>query len=353
MPTLFPVFKQLRKLLTAAGIFGHRCRQMLNAKRYQRQFIGFALVVIGFVAACNGTSSNNSVRYTSANVQTDQLTRTVEHAMGTTQVPETPQRMITLGTFTTEALLAIDTPPIGAVARPEAYLKEQLQGTESIGYRRPDLEKVLALQPDLILGSTSLEEIYTQASQIAPTVLFEFDTSGDWKEIFASVGQAINRSERVEAVMDEYRDRLATFKERMGDRLNQLEVSMVRVYPGYFELYQEDIFAGTILLDAGLSRPPSQRGGQPVQRISKEQLHLADGDVIFLWTDGDNFESKQDAQTAIKQLQADPLWSQLEAVKQGNVYQVSGEHWIGSGPVAANLVVDDLFRYLLEEEDPS
>jgi len=263
--------------------------------------------------------------------------------MGETKVPETPQRIVTVESFTTESLLAIDLFPMGTVTPRPAYLEKQLQESESIGSPRPDLEQVLALQPDLILGTTYRQEIYDQASQIAPTVLFDFESSANWKEIFASVGKAVNRSEAVEQVMQDYRDRLETFKEKIGNPSN-IEVSVVRVYPGHFELYLSKTFAGTILEDAGLSRPPSQSGEQFIQSINKEQLQRADGDIIFVWTYGENSEK------AMEKLKADPLWSQLEAVQQGKVYQVNGSHWIGSGPIAANLVIDDLFRYLLEQQ---
>ncbi|PSB23096.1 iron-siderophore ABC transporter substrate-binding protein, partial [filamentous cyanobacterium CCP2] len=42
-----------------------------------------------------------------------------------------------------------------------------------------------------------------------------------------------------------------------------------------------------------------------------------------------------------------PLWSTLSAVQQGRVYEVPG-YWIGDGPIAANAVIDDLFKYLVE-----
>ncbi|MDJ0593425.1 MAG: hypothetical protein QNJ72_26140 [Pleurocapsa sp. MO_226.B13] len=50
----------------------------------------------------------------------------------------------------------------------------------------------------------------------------------------------------------------------------------------------------------------------------------------------------------MKQLKADPLWSKLNAVQQGKVYDVPS-YWIGMGPIAANLVLDDLFKYLVEK----
>ncbi|NEO26182.1 MAG: iron-siderophore ABC transporter substrate-binding protein [Kamptonema sp. SIO4C4] len=275
-----------------------------------------------------------------------QLTRTIEHGMGATQVPETPQRIVTLDFATTESLLAINILPVGTPNSPYPYLQERLQDVEHIGSFEPNLERVLALQPDLILGITYWQDIYAQASKIAPTLLFPLETSANWKQILLSVGEVVNRSEAVEQVMRQYEARLEEFKSKMG--ADSLEVSVVRVYPDRVELYQKNIFAGTILADAGLSRPPSQQGNQPVQRISKEQLQKADGDVIFLWTHGNNFRDQDDARSAIAQLEADPLWSRLEAVQQGKVYQVNGNYWIGTGPIAANLVIDDLFKYLIE-----
>jgi iron complex transport system substrate-binding protein len=42
------------------------------------------------------------------------------------------------------------------------------------------------------------------------------------------------------------------------------------------------------------------------------------------------------------------LWQQLNAVKQGKVYQVP-DYWIGYGPLAANAVIDDLYKYILDK----
>jgi len=78
--------------------------------------------------------------------------------------------------------------------------------------------------------------------------------------------------------------------------------------------------------------------------ISRERFDAADGDVIFVWGLGN------DAETAYKRLQDDPLWSQLGAVQAGKVYPVPG-YWIGRGPIAANKVLEDLSTYLLEEEN--
>lgn len=42
-----------------------------------------------------------------------------------------------------------------------------------------NLERVLALKPDLILGLANSAAPYSQLSQIAPTVLVDFEHSGE------------------------------------------------------------------------------------------------------------------------------------------------------------------------------
>jgi len=47
----------------------------------------------------------------------------------------------------------------------------------------------------------------------------------------------------------------------------------------------------------------------------------------------------------LEQLKASPLWRNLKAVKENKVYVVPS-YWIGSGMLAANAIIDDLFKYL-------
>lgn len=51
----------------------------------------------------------------------------------------------------------------------------------------------------------------------------------------------------------------------------------------------------------------------------------------------------------IEKLKNHPLWSELEAVKQGKVYPVNAEPWYGSDIITANPILDDLFNYLIEK----
>ncbi|MEH2389930.1 MAG: ABC transporter substrate-binding protein [Nostoc sp.] len=75
------------------------------------------------------------------------------------------------------------------VGAPKEFLKllpleNQPQDVEDIGWPSPNLEKILTLKPDLILGTTNYHQrIYSLLSHIAATILVKPASDGNWKEI--------------------------------------------------------------------------------------------------------------------------------------------------------------------------
>ncbi|MEL6401993.1 MAG: iron-siderophore ABC transporter substrate-binding protein [Cyanobacteria bacterium J06626_4] len=287
----------------------------------------------------------------------------VAHAVGETCVPYQAERIATLDGVSFENAVALGLQPIATVnlAFTELLLAEQLSNSTNIGdYNAPNLERVLQLAPDLILGLEEQQSVYSQAAQIAPTVLVPFEHSGEWKEIFTFTADALGRAEQAQAVMAAYNERSQAFQQTiMANLPPQNEgrlptISVVRLFPDGITLYTKVGFIGTVLEDVALPRPPSQDlnmaetvaiAGDTIQyTITKESFEQADADAIFIivgsWDDR--------IKDVLAELKADPLWSKLAAVQQGNVYEV-GDHWVGSGPIAANAVIDDLFKYLIEE----
>lgn len=284
--------------------------------------------------------------------------RIIQHVQGETCVPKNPQRIVVLGGL--ENALSLGVRPIGSdgLGSLEIHLQDKLDGIEDVGGNdAPNIEKILTLKPDLILAEEYVSIDYSILSRIAPTVLIPFKHSGQWKEVFMHYAEALDKTAKAEQVMSDYYARLEKFQQQMEGHAAETEVSIVRVYPTHVNLYLKDSFCGTIVADAGLSRPPSQDltaseaqilFGNSIQHpISREKIEAADGDVIFLWTYDSQDKTAQQTQTQKDKLKAEPLWATLTAVKQEQVYEVPG-YWIGNGPIAANAIIDDLFSYLIE-----
>ena len=101
--------------------------------------------------------------------------REITHAMGVTDVPDDPQRIVVLTNEGTEALLSVGVVPVGAVESWKGnpwydYLMPQMGGVTLLGTEgAANLEVLATLEPDLILGSkVRQEKIYEQLSAIAP-----------------------------------------------------------------------------------------------------------------------------------------------------------------------------------------
>ncbi|MEM1242797.1 MAG: iron-siderophore ABC transporter substrate-binding protein [Cyanobacteria bacterium P01_H01_bin.26] len=270
-------------------------------------------------------------------------TRTVEHAMGTVEVPVSPQRVVTLDTAPLDAALALGIKPIGTAVygQPPQYLGDQVDGIEIIGDgNRPDLETTLALKPDLILGSAiSHNRIYDKLSQIAPTVLTEGSgRAHDWPENLQLYGEVLGQSEAVDQLLQDYRQRVQQLKATIGQP-QAIEISVLLVSKDVVRAHTTGSFSGSVLQDVGFSRTPAQDDEQQYAlKLSPEALDTLDSDYIFLI-----YSASRPGRLSKADFVADPIWSQLEAVQQGNVCQVDNDVWIaGRNILAANQILADV-----------
>lgn len=118
---------------------------------------------------------------------------------------------------------------------------------------------------------------------------------------------------------------------------------MLRYRPNETRLYAKASFIGVILNDLGLSRPANQQINDLATEISPERIDEADADWIFAGVYGDPKATKRD------QVESNPLWKKLTAVKEGRAKNVSDVTWyLGLGVTAANSMLDDLRGYLVK-----
>ncbi|GGA49782.1 ABC transporter substrate-binding protein [Pelagibacterium lentulum] len=269
----------------------------------------------------------------------------VSHAMGITDVPDNPQRVVVLTNEGTEAVLALGITPVGAVRSwlgdpwydhiAEAMADVMVLGEESA----VNLELLAALEPDLILANMSRQEgIYEQLSAIAPTVVSE-RLRGDWRINFTLYAEALGKSEDGAAVLARYDARIADLSEALGESLEE-EISLARFMSGQTRMYYNDTFAGLALRQLGFARPQTQDKEEFADAITKERIPELEGDRLFYYVyETGNDEGNAQAQDWLN----DPLWLALDVVKNGNVHPVSDAIWnTAGGVIAANLMLDDI-----------
>lgn len=271
--------------------------------------------------------------------------REITHAMGVTDVPDHPQRIVVLTNEGTEALLAIGVTPVGAVRSWLGdpwydHIADQMQDVTVLGEESAvNLEMLVALEPDVILANKQRhEKIYEQLSAIAPTVVSE-RLRGDWKINMALYTDAIGKADEGKAALAAFDARVAALHEALGASLND-KISIARFMPGQTRIYFKDSFSGLILSEIGFARPATQDKDEFAEEITKERIPEFEGDrlVYFTYETGTG-----EGDTQLADWLADPLWQNLEVVKAGKVYPVSDAIWnTAGGIIAGNLLLDDI-----------
>jgi iron complex transport system substrate-binding protein len=276
--------------------------------------------------------------------------RHVRHALGEACVPNQPQRVITLSVPSLANALALGITPIASVVyfdEPPPYLAEHLGQIEIIGkHDQPSLERILALDPDLIIGLRyGTEPTYNQLRRVAPTVADNWEGYPSWREHFEFVARVLGREELAQQAWDRYYARVQSLQAMLEEEQDPPEVSFIHTCCGTIDLDAANSFNGSILDDVGLRRPPTQavpvHGG--IIRLSQERLMDIDGDVLFVAAEG------AEATQAITRLTQEPIWQKLRAVQAGRVHAVDYPTWRGGNLLAADEVIDDLVTYLVEE----
>ncbi|KMY53282.1 iron siderophore-binding protein [Bacillus sp. FJAT-27231] len=327
-------------------------------KSFSTLLAAFLLVIVFALAGCGQEEKQTSQKNKASNETdtTESKPYMVEHAMGKTEIKGDPERVVILTNEGTEALLALGVTPVGAVQSWTGdpwynHIKDKMKGVKSVGNEgEPSVETIASLKPDLIIGNKMRhEKIYEQLSAIAPTVFAE-TLRGDWKENFELYAKAVNKEKEGNKVIADFDKRVEELKGKLGDKLNE-KVSIVRFMPGEVRIYHKDTFSGVILDQLGFARPEGQ--DQPdfaEKNVTKERIPAMDGDVLFYFT-YDPAETKGEGPKLEDEWINDPLFKNLNVVKNNNIHKVDDAIWNTAGGVlAANLFLNDIEKYFLTEK---
>ncbi len=258
----------------------------------------------------------------------------IEHAFGETVIEKKPERIVTLAWANQDTPLALGIAPVGVSAANYGLMSENKLHlwtddafkalnvepnvfNDETGW---DYEAIAVCEPDIIIASYSgfSEEEYNLLSQIAPVVPYlETAWKTNWREQTIVNAKAMGMEAEGEALVKE---------------TDALITSKLENYPGlsgktaaYFWISQDDLSTfyaylpndprASYLNDLGLKTPESilslatstEDFSVTISRENTDQL--SDVDIMVVYGDEGLLET----------LQADPLMSQIPAVKNGAV----------------------------------
>ena len=269
------------------------------------------------------SDASAAISETSSSVNSESNETVIFHAgNGDIKVPKHPQRIVDLTDFYTGYFLAIGAKPVavaaGAMENP--YLKGKLDGVENIG-NEPSPEKILELNPDLIITFTGMEGI-DKLEQIAPVVAFDYGKK-NFKDLMIDFGQLTGKENEAKEWVNQWNQKISDLKPKVQAAVGNKTVSILNPYAkGLFVFGHNYGRGGEIIYNEfELKAPPEVQksvidSGIGWATISLEKLSEFSGDIIFTcpWA-GDTSDPKIVYDSLI--------WKGLPAVKAGHVFQLN------------------------------
>lgn len=329
------------------------------------------------IASCqsNPSYTRGDALHATNSIHTD--CRDIEHLRGTTKICGQPQKIVVLGVYMLEALLALDIQPVafgdnvafqqGDFTNPSQqipYLGERItQPIANVGSAySPSIEAIMKVQPDLILGTEFNTRQYQTFSRIAPTLILKYpDPEGNLK----AIAQAVNRNEQAEQILKDYKVQIATMRQEFASVVASNPKLLLLSSGELRDIYLVTNRTGicrSLLQDLGfqLVSPPNfpenpQSHLVPISLETLPQLDQADLAILL----GNNFtkphQFKQannfgDAQlTNLKQAWSKNAIAQsLNVSKSGKVYFIPTYLCLGlPGPIGTDLYLNELKKQIL------
>lgn len=294
-------------------------------------------------AACGTTNENNQVKDTELSSEVIGVEDsgdttypiTITHAFGETIITEKPENIVTLGWGNQDVPLALGVVPVGVSmanfgpVNENGLLAWTAEKFGELGVESPnvfsdvdgwDYEAISNANPDVILAAYSgfSQEEYDMLSQIAPVVAYPTAAwSTDWREMTITNAKAMGmeaEGQKLVEDMDAFiAEKLKEYPDVEGKTAAFAWMSAADL--SVFYIYLTTDPRADFLLDLGLKFPASveamieNESDFSITVSSEYANQLSDIDILITYGD----------ENLLKALQADPLFSEIPAVKNGAV----------------------------------
>nr|WP_308012521.1 Fe(3+) dicitrate ABC transporter substrate-binding protein [Metabacillus rhizolycopersici] len=315
-----------------------------------RKFSGTMLIllltIMMILTGCNANQKNTETekKEQASTESKEEKGRTIKHEMGETEIENTPEKIVTLELSFVDTLNALGINPIGIADDNKKDMISKLVGSDidytSVGTReQPSLEVISSLQPDLIIADAERHSaIYKDLQQIAPTIVLKSRESTYQENLdsFKTIAEAIDQKEVAEKRLNEHEKTINDIKSKLYlDK--DLTVLPAVVRDTSFQAHTTSSYDGELLELLGLK--VAIENEQPYVEMSLEQLVEIDPDVLLL--------ANNEGKLLTDEWKENPLWKDLKAVKNGQIYNVDRDLWTRfRGVVSGEAIANDTLTML-------
>ena len=273
----------------------------------------------------------------------------VAHDLGEVCLPAPPKRVVTLDWRPLEDLLLLGVRPVAGADLEDfpRWVRLSLPpGIQNLGSRTaPNLERLAALKPDLILGYTGFQgRLYPELSRIAPTVLYEYlpqeGQLAAMRRHFLLHARLVGREREGEAVLEELDQFLARSAEHLKGRgLGGRPFLLVQAWARerVYNVFTPATIASELLEALGLKNAWKGRAeAYGLSRVGPEGLvrlvQENPGALVFLIAQPENNPFK------------DPAVGPLLRLTRAQILPLAPTTWTYGGPHSARVLVEEVLR---------
>ncbi|RAS73023.1 ABC transporter substrate-binding protein [Priestia endophytica] len=316
-----------------------------NTKKWTFSLVA---ILLTFIVALAGCSSSQNSEEKEKKSSSKEETRTVQHELGKTEITGTPKRVVTLELSFVDSLNALGVEPVGIADDNKKDMIEKLVDKKmdyaSVGTReQPNLEVISSLQPDLIIADAQRHKaIYKELQQIAPTVVLKSreSTYEENLDAFTTIAKAMNKEEQGKKRLEEHKQTMKDLKEKLADNEKATVLPAV-VRDTSFQAHTSSSYDGQLLEQLGFKNPIDTKDAYA--QMNLEQLSKIDPDILIL--------ANNEGKLLTDEWKDNPLWKDLKAVKNNQVYNVDRDLWTRfRGIISAENIGKDMNKLLDEKK---
>ncbi|MFJ7922210.1 ABC transporter substrate-binding protein [Lysinibacillus fusiformis] len=268
------------------------------------------------LAACGNTEENSNKKNEEVKEGSSTETITYQSETGPIEVPAHPKRVVVLSSYAGDLLqLGVNVVGVDAWEANNPNFHDGLKDAKIV--ENTDIEKIIDLDPDLIIGLNTIEN-GDKIAEIAPTILFTYGKV-DYLQQFIEIGKVVNKEKEAEKWVQDFKVRASEvgtkIKEKIGE---EATVTVAESFDKQLYVFGDNWARGTEILyqEMGLKMPEKVKEDalEPGYfAISQEVLGDYAGDYIVLSVPEDQDSSF--TKTA--------WFNDIEAVKNGHLYKVN------------------------------
>ncbi|MFG2629082.1 iron-siderophore ABC transporter substrate-binding protein [Streptomyces sp. NPDC048473] len=336
---------------------------MSRFTRVRRRTLAATATAAALVLVLGGCSSSDDGKETSgaSGKSNGAFPVSIKNALGTAEIKEQPERIVTLGQGSAETAIALGHTPVGmesyewgsdktgylpwiheAVKKSGDKLPTQFTGGEDI-----DFEAITELEPDVILAPWSgiTQKDYDILKDIAPTVAYPDQAwSTDWDQQIDIIAKALGQPDKAKTLISKIEKQLS---DAAATRPNYKKYKFSYIYntgPGTLGVFKPDEQRVKMVSSLGLTVDPvvntfKETKGTDSALIGLENAEkLKDSDLVFTFYMDDKSR---------KEIEAQPLYAAIPAVKSGAVVSSKDNSFVTASSIINPLTVPWVIdRYL-------